>query len=231
MDVFVLLIFAGFFAALTVATTANGGLLRASMRRPGLFQAVAVGAGTVLVPLDLSVAAYGTIGGGQARLSDIAAQLLLLNVAASCGIAALHGYLRRLGFAPDGSWTPDDRRALDDDPAMTSGTVPTSGEAMSGSVMTGSAVMTGSPVMTGIRVTSGGSAMEPALRLGVLGWVGPLVALVAVAGMVVLGQLRNHEGAAAVGPVWAFYSVLICVISAYALLRQRARGAIDPQEG
>lgn len=175
MDVFVLLIFAGFFAGLTVATTANGGLLRASMRRARLFQVVAVAAGTVLVPLDLSVAAYGTFGGGQARLAELAAQLLLLNVAASCGIAALHGFLRR----PDVS----------------------------------------------------GQATEPALRLGVLGWVGPLVALVAVAGMAVLGQLRNHEGAAAVGPVWAFYSVLICVISAYALLRQRARGAIDPQEG
>lgn len=226
MDVFVLLIFAGFFAALIVATTANGGLLRASMRRPGLFQAVAVGAGTVLVPLDLSVAAYGTIGSGQGTLADLAAQLLLLNVAASCGIAALHGYLRRPGFAPDNAWTPDGRRALGDSP-VTSGDLVMSGDA----AIAGSPVTTGTAVMTGTRVMSGGPAMEPALRLGVLGWVGPLVALVAVAGMVILSQLRNHEGAAAVGPVWAFYSVLICVISAYALLRQRARGAIDPQEG
>lgn len=226
MDVFVLLIFAGFFAALIVATTANGGLLRASMRRPGLFQAVAVGAGTVLVPLDLSVAAYGTIGSGQGRLADLAAQLLLLNVAASCGIAALHGYLRRPGSAPDNAFTPDGQRTLGDSPA-TSIDLVMSGDA----AIAGSPVTTGTAVMTGTRVMSGRPAIEPALRLGVLGWVGPLVALVAVAGMVILSQLRNHEGAAAVGPVWAFYSVLICVISAYALLRQRARGAIDPQEG
>lgn len=172
MDVIVLLIFSGFFAALTVAATANGGL-RASVRRPRIFQAVALAAGTVLVPLDLSVALYATVGPGASTLADLAERLLLLNVAASCGIAALHGYLRR----------PD--QGADD---------------------------------------------EPALRLGVLGWVGPLVALVAVTLMVLLGHLGGSE-VGAVGPVWAFYSVLSCIISAYALLRRRARGATDPREG
>ncbi|MFC0622935.1 hypothetical protein [Kribbella deserti] len=225
MDVLVLLIFAGFFATLTVAATANGGLLRASMRRTKLFQGVALVAGTVLVPLDLSVAAYGTIGGGQSTLADIAARLLLLNVAASCGIAALHSYLRRPGFASEddmdlptrGLASGNDGRGLASDLPATGG------------------VGTNTVVMARVSATAtnhvSARATEPALRLGVLGWVGPLVALVAVAGMVLLDQMRNHADIAAVRPVWAVYSVLICVISAYALLRQRARGAIDPQEG
>jgi uncharacterized membrane-anchored protein len=69
--------------------------------------------------------------------------------------------------------------------------------------------------------------------MGVLGWTGPLIALVAVTAVVVLGSRGDGTELGNVGPVWAVYSLLICVISAYALMRRRAEevGAVDPQEG
>jgi hypothetical protein len=69
--------------------------------------------------------------------------------------------------------------------------------------------------------------------MGVLGWTGPLIALVAVTAVVVLGSRGNGPELGDVEPVWAVYSLLICVISAYALLRRGAAevGAVDPQEG
>lgn len=71
---------------------------------------------------------------------------------------------------------------------------------------------------------------EP-LRLGVLGWVGPLVALVALGALVALDPAHDGRGPGPVSEVWAFYAVLSCAISAYALLRRRADQAADPQEG
>jgi hypothetical protein len=72
---------------------------------------------------------------------------------------------------------------------------------------------------------------EPALLMGVLRWIGPLTALVSVTAVVALGSRRNGPELGSVGSVWACYSLLICVISAYALLRRRAGSAIDPREG
>jgi hypothetical protein len=109
-------------------------------------------------------------------------RLLLLNVAASCGVAALHESLRG--------------RATSVDPAAD-----TSSDA------------------------------EPTVRLGVLGWIGPLIALAAVTAVVALGSRGNGPELGDVGSVWAVYALLISLISAHALLGRRGRGAIDPQEG
>jgi len=67
--------------------------------------------------------------------------------------------------------------------------------------------------------------------MGVLGWTGPLIALAVVTVVVALGSLGNGPELGNVGPVWACYSLLICVISGYALLRRRAGSAIDPRGG
>lgn len=182
MDVAVLLIFAIFFTALVVVTTSSQGLLRTSVRRPGLFRLVVVLAAAVTVPVDLYAVSYGTVGPGGATLDDVAGRLLLLNVAASSGVAALHASLR------------------------------------------------GPATATGAAADDSSEAEHP-VRMGVLGWTGPLIALAAVTVVVVLGSRGNGPEFGDVGPVWAVYSLLICGISAYALLRRRAVGAIDPQEG
>jgi hypothetical protein len=75
------------------------------------------------------------------------------------------------------------------------------------------------------------SEVEEPLRMGVLGWTGPLIALAVVTAVVAIGSLGNGPELGNVGPVWACYSLLICVISGYALIRRRVRGATDPQEG
>jgi hypothetical protein len=169
MDGVVLLIFATFFTALVVATTNSDGRLRTSVGRPRLFQLAVIGAAAVTVPVDLYAVIYGTAGPGQAALADVTGRLLLLNVAASCGVAALHGFLRE--------------------------------------------------------------RTDPALLMGVLGWIGPLTALVAVTAIVALGSRGNGPKLDNVGSVWACYSLLICVISGYALIRRRVRVATGPQEG
>lgn len=70
MDVAALLIFAIFFTALVVVTTSSQGLLRTSVRRPGLFRLVVVLAAAVTVPVDLYAVSYGTVGPGGATLDD-----------------------------------------------------------------------------------------------------------------------------------------------------------------
>ncbi|WBQ02869.1 hypothetical protein [Kribbella sp. CA-293567] len=184
MDVVVLVVFALFFTALVVVTTTSHGVLRASVRRPRLFQAAVVLAAAGTVPVDLYAVIYGTVGPGGTAISEVAGRLLLLNVAAACGVAALHESLR--GRAISAASVPDE--------------MPDS---------------------------------EQPVRMGVLGWTGPLIALVAVTAVVALGSRGNGPELGNVGPVWAVYSLLICVISAYALLRRRAEevGAVDPQEG
>jgi hypothetical protein len=169
MDGVVLLIFAIFFTGLVIATTNSDGRLRTSVRRPRLFRLAVIGAATATVPLDLYAVIYGTAGPGQAALADVTGRLLLLNVAASCGVAALHGFLRE--------------------------------------------------------------RVESAVLMGVLGWIGPLMALGAVTAVVALGSGRNAPELGNVGSVWACYSLLICVISGYALTRRRVRIATGPQEG
>jgi hypothetical protein len=89
MDVAVLLLFALFFAALVVTTTSRYDVLRVSIRRPRVFQLAAVGAAAVAVPLDVYA-----VGPSAAALRDVSGRLLLLNVAAACGLAALHSSLR-----------------------------------------------------------------------------------------------------------------------------------------
>ncbi len=180
MDVAVLVVFALFFTALVVVTTSAHGRLRASVRRPRLFQLVVFGAAAATVPVDVYAVVYGTVGG--APVAEVLDRLLLLNVAASCGVAALHESLR--GRAISAALDPDDP-----------------------------------------------SESEQPVRMGVLGWTGPLIALVAVTAVVAVGSRGNGDELGNVGSVWAVYSLLICVISAYALLRRRAVSAIDPQEG
>ena len=182
MDVVVLLIFALFFTGLVVLTTTGNGRLRAAVRRPRLFQLVVAVAAAATVPVDVYAVLYGTVGPGGAAIEDVAGRLLLLNVAASCGVAALHEALRG--------------RAISAAPA-----------------------------------SEDSSEVEEPLRMGVLGWTGPLIALGVVTVVVAIGSLGNGPELGNVGPVWACYSLLICVISAYALLRRRAGSAIDPREG
>ncbi|MEU4396263.1 hypothetical protein [Kribbella sp. NPDC023855] len=184
MDVVVLIVFALFFTALVIATTTSHGLLRASVRRPRLFQSVVVFAAAATVPVDLYAVVYGTVGPGGSALGEVAGRLLLLNVAAASGVAALHEFLRGRILSTDS--------ALDEQ-----------------------------------------SESEHPVRMGVLGWSGPLIAFVAVTAVVVLGSRGNGPELGNVGSVWAVYSLLICVISAFALLRRRAVevGAVDPQEG
>lgn len=90
MDAAVLIVFALFFTALVVATTVSHGVLRTSVRRPRLFQTVVVLATAATVPVDLYAVVYGTVGPGGAVIGEVAGRLLLLNVAAACGVAALH---------------------------------------------------------------------------------------------------------------------------------------------
>jgi hypothetical protein len=175
MDAAVLLVFAFFFTAIVILATTPRGGLRTSVRRPRLLQLAVVAAAALTVPVDLYAVVYGTVGPAGASLSDVADRLLLLNVAASCGVAALHESIRGSSAEPSTA------------------------------------------------------AEEPVVRMGVLGWIGPLIALVAVTSVVVLGS--RIEGPGTVGPVWAVYSLLICVISAIALLRSGPARAIDPREG
>jgi hypothetical protein len=169
MDVAVLLLFALFFTVLLIATLTRYDVLRATIRRPRVFQLAAVGAVAVTVPVDVYALVYNAAGPSGTTLADVSARLVLMNVAAACGVAALHGSLRH------------------------------------------------------------------AMRMGVLGWIGPLVALVVVTVVVALG---NQTSPGAVGPsaggvddVLAVYSLLVCLISASSLFRGRARRAIDPREG
>lgn len=81
------------------------------------------------------------------------------------------------------------------------------------------------------RVTRTTTPANEPLRLGVLGWVGPLVALVALGVLIVVDLVRDGYGSGPVSDVWAFYAVLSCTISGYALLRRRADEAAGPQEG
>ena len=182
MDLFVLLTFASFFVVLAVASTWRRGMLRSTVRRPRLFRDLVLGTAAVLVPIDLYVALYEatgiTLGAGRGALDAIAGVLLLLNVAACCGVAALQHRLR-----------------------------------------------TGAPQVEAV------ADRDLELRMGVLGWVGPLVAFVVLGGITTLDPAGDGPQLGAVGPVWAFYSVLICLISAYALLRGRAREASGPREG
>ncbi|WP_432948869.1 hypothetical protein ACQPXM_14905 [Kribbella sp. CA-253562] len=180
MDVAVLVVFALFFTALVVVTTSAHGRVRASVRRPRLFQLVVVGAAAATVPVDVYAVLYRTVAG--VPIAEVSDRLLLLNVAASCGVAALHESLR--GHAVTAVLDPDDL-----------------------------------------------STSEQPVRMGVLGWTGPLIALVAVTAVIALGSRGNGNELGNVGSVWAVYSLLVCVISAYALLRRRAVSAIDPQEG
>jgi hypothetical protein len=182
MDVVVLLIFALFFTGLFVLTTTGNGRLRAAVRRPRLFQLVVAAVAVVTVPVDVYGVLFGTVGPGGTPIDDVAGRLLLLNVAASCGVAALHEALR--GHAISAAAATDDS-----------------------------------------------SEAEEPLRMGVLGWTGPLIALAVVTVVVALGSLGNGPELGNVGPVWACYSLLICMISAFALLRRRAGSAIDPREG
>jgi hypothetical protein len=181
MDVVVLLIFAIFFTVLVALTMTGNGRLRAAVRRPRFFQLVVLIAALATVPVDVYAVAYGTVGPRGVAIEDVAGRLLLLNVAASCGVAALHETLR--GQAISSAPASDD------------------------------------------------SEVEEPLRMGVLGWTGPLIALGVVTVVIALGSLGNGPELGNVGPVWACYSLLICVISAFALLRRRAGSAIDPREG
>ena len=196
MDVAVLLLFALFFTALVVTTTSRYDVLRGSIRRPRVFQLAAVGAAAVTVPIDVYAVGYDAFGPTAVALQDVSGRLLLLNVAAACGLAALH------------------------------------------------------------------SSLRPAIRMGVLRWVGPLSALVVVAAVVALAggndalssgndalssgndalSSGNGSGSAGVGSsaggagstagsALAVYSLLVCLISASSLFRRRTRSAIDPQEG
>lgn len=246
MDAAVLLIFATFFTTLVVTTTTGHGLLRASVRRPRLFRAALLGAAVVTVPADLYTVLAGTLGPDGAPLGQVADRLLLLNVAFASGIAALHESMRGnpvtvvpvsvvpAGFGgsaqPTGQLTGQLNgrltgamstetvaRAVAEVPATTSGTT-----------LTATA-----PVRPASRPVSADwpDHTEPAVRMGVLGWVGPVMALAAVTAVVAVGSLGNGPELGNVGPVWACYSLLICVISATALLGGRVREAIDPREG
>jgi len=206
MDVAVLLLFALFFTTLTVRTTSRYDVLRRSVGRPRLFQVAAVGAAAVTVPVDLSAIVFDTVGPGGAVLGDVAGRLLLMNVAAACGVAALHGSLRGRALAGPGA----------------------------------AAAVAGSTSPTEKADDSLG------LRMGVLGWTGPLIALIVVTAVEAFGSGGggtgsdgNEPGAGSVGPTTgsvgsalAIYSLLVCVISASSLFHGGAReAAIGPQEG
>jgi hypothetical protein len=203
MDVAVLLLFASFITAVVVATLSRHEMLRTSVRRPRLFLLAVVGAAAATVPVDLYAVVYGTVGPGGARLGEVADRLLLLNVAASCGVAALHGCLR--------------------------------GRALAGSATAATGAGAVAVCSPGSDTGSGGQAV----RMGVLGWTGPLFALVVVTAVVALGSGGNGSGpssvgttAGGVGSALAIYSLLVCVISTSALFRgSRTGSAIDPQEG
>ena len=88
MDVAVLPLFALFFTALVVTTTSKYDVLRVSIRRPRVFQLAAIGAAAVTVPVDLYALGHDLTGPAGRQLQDVAARLLLLNVAAACGLAS-----------------------------------------------------------------------------------------------------------------------------------------------
>jgi hypothetical protein len=211
MDVAVLLLFTLFFTAVVVSATSRHQLLRTSVRRPRLFQVTVLGAAAVTVPVDLYAVVHGTVGPVGAD------RLLLLNVAAACGVAALHGWLRGRALA---------------------GSVPAA-------IVAGAAAACSPGARTGLRPgslpgagsVSGGQVDDGhALRMGVLGWTGPLIALVVVTAVVALGSgsSGNADGPGSVGSTagsaLAIYSLLVYVISASSLFRG-AGSAIDPREG
>jgi hypothetical protein len=88
-----------------------------------------------------------------------------------------------------------------------------------------------------VTTTSRYNLLRPAVRMGVLRWVGPLITLVVVSTVMALsggdGSGSGSVGSAAggAGSALAVYSLLVCVIGASSLFRRRARSAIDPQEG
>jgi len=182
MDVAVLLLFALFFSAVVVTTTSRYDVLRGSIRRPRVFQLAAVGAAAVTVSVDLYALVYDAVGPGSASLRDVAGRLLLLNVAAACGLASLHAALR----------VPSD-----------------DGHGM---------------------------------RMGVLGWTGPLIALVVVTAVVALGSSGSGSSGNGTGPdsigstagstgaALAIYSLLVCVISASSLFRRGVRSILRRDE-
>jgi len=143
-----------------------------------------------------------------------------LNVAASCGVAALHGRPRGralAGSAPAATiagavavCSPESRTE-----SWSTGALPSSGAGSGGQVDDGHT-----------------------LRMGVLGRPGALVLLMAVLALGA-GSLGNGIGPGSVGTTaggagsaLAIYSLLVCVISASSLFGGRpARSAIGPQEG
>ncbi|TCO35499.1 hypothetical protein EV652_101380 [Kribbella steppae] len=157
---------------------------------------------------------------------DVAALLLFATfitaVAVARGVAALHGCLR--GRALAGSA-----------PAAT-----IAGAVTACSPETGTGSRPGA--LPGSGSGSGGQGDGGhARRMGVLGWTGPLIALVVITSVMALGSGSGGNGtgpagvgttAGSVGSALAIYSVLVCVISASSLFRGRpARSAIGPQEG
>lgn len=312
MDAAVLLIFATFFTTLVVSTATGNGLLRASVRRPLLFRSALVLAAAATVPVDLYAVIYGTVGPNGARLDAVADRLLLLNVAAACGIAALHESIRgrafsatspadspaavpaagasvaggsvsgglisggsvsrgsvsgpgadvladraperelvQVGAGPVSSAVPGLIVTAVSSSALASGSVvditagPRTGSRDAGPTSAVDLSADGSTVLTAAAGTAAAQGVatrhpgdqddwidgEPAVRMGVLGWVGPVIALTVVTAMVALGSIGDGPELGHVGPVWACYSLLICVISASALLRRRVRSAFDPREG
>jgi hypothetical protein len=149
-------------------------------------------------------------------------RLPLLNVAASCGVAALHGCLRGRALAGSAPAATTAGAAAACSPGSRTGSRP--------------GALLGSGPGPGEQVDDG-----RALRMGVLGWTGPLIALVVVTAVVALGSGSDGNGtgpagvgttAGVAGSALAIYSLLVCVISASSLFRGRpARSAIDPQEG
>lgn len=237
MDAAVLLIFATFFTTLVVSTATGKGLLRASVRRPRLFRAALLGAAAVTVPVDLYIVLAGTLGPDGAPLGQVADRLLLLNVACASGIAALHEFLRGdpVRACPVGGGTAANPASAGPSVAMDLTPAPEPAgtrEPATGAASAGTMLLT-APRRPATMPTAADwpDHTEPAVRMGVLGWLGPLMALGVVAAVVASGSVGNGPEPGTVGPVWACYSLLICVISATALLGRRVREAIDPREG
>lgn len=233
MVVVVLLIFAAFFITLVVLTSSHQGLLRASVRRPRLFRVALLGAAAGTVPIDLYTGWYGAVGPGGPSLQDAAGGLLLLNVAAACAVAALHESLRGHAVTAESATTGSPASPVE---ALSVGAAyrPAPGPGAPGPGTQSGATQSTTARLRPVPappVADWPENSEPALRMGVLGWVGPVMAFAVVTAVVAAGSIGDAPELSGVGPVWACYSLLICVISAAALLRRRVREAIDPQEG
>jgi hypothetical protein len=154
---------------------------------------------------------------------DVAVLLLLtavvalsrhVNVAASCGVAALPG--RPCGRALAGSGSA----------ATTAGAVMVCSPESNGSQGLGALPGSGSG-------SGGQTDFGPALRTSAPGRTGSPAAVMAP------GSSGNGSGTSSVGTTaggagsaLAIYSLLVCAVSASSLFRGRpARSAIDPQEG